>query len=74
MFGGRNALNDKGGPLQNATVVTAKTGAKGVAVFTSPPINASSGYGCNITILQPSDGSYELDEKGSTKLWNMTVW
>jgi hypothetical protein len=74
MFGGRNVLNDKGGPMQNATVVTAKTGAKGIAVFTSPPINASSGYGCNITILQPSDGSYELDEKGSTKLWDMTVW
>jgi hypothetical protein len=74
MFGGREILNDKGGPLQNATVVTAKTGAKGIVVFTSPPITASSAYGCNITILQPSDGSYELDEKGSTKLSEFKEW
>jgi hypothetical protein len=69
LFEGRNTLNDNR-PLLNTT---AKTGAKGVAVFTSPPINARSVFGCNITILQPSDGSYELDDKGS-KLWKIKEW
>jgi hypothetical protein len=51
-------VNDKGGPLFNAT---AKTNANGKAVFISPPINATSSDGCNITVLQPSDGGYVLD-------------
>jgi hypothetical protein len=71
IYHGRNTLSDSGAPLQNAT---AKTGAKGSAVFTSPPINAKSGYGCNITVKQPSDGSYELDEKGSTELSSVKTW
>ncbi|WIA20534.1 hypothetical protein OEZ85_004929 [Tetradesmus obliquus] len=71
MVNGSNTLSSNGLPLQNATV---KTRATGVAVFTSPPINASAGYGCNITILQPADGSYELNEKEPALLSFHKTW
>jgi hypothetical protein len=68
---GHNVLNEKGGPLLNTT---AKTNAKGTTVFTSPPINASSSDGCNITVLQPSDGVYVLDMLHSDVSGGKLTW
>jgi hypothetical protein len=68
---GHNVLNEKGGPLLNTT---AKTNANGTAVFTSPPINASSSDGCNITVLQPSDGVYVLDMLHSDVSGGKLTW